>query len=67
MSALLHRLHCATGLHDWQQRDDPRGYSGGPMVIYKVCRRCEKQRWDEVTPVQRHARHVGHGPDQFTG
>jgi hypothetical protein len=37
------------------------------MVIYKVCRRCEKQRWDEVTPVQRHARHVGHGPDQFTG
>ena len=59
MATFLSRIRCLAGRHDWVQRDDPHGYSGGPLVVYRFCRRCEKQKRDDLTPVQRPERSSG--------
>jgi hypothetical protein len=45
----LGHWRCILRLHKWQQKPDPRGYSGGPATIYSVCWRCEKEKWTRLS------------------
>ena len=59
--SMIGRLLCIVGLHKWQQKPDPRGYSGGPTAIYSACWRCEKERRAQYGPLGRSGQDSGSG------